>query len=53
MAGDQVNNHDFKFLYEFFSRLIERARAKIMNTKTDEITIEPLPIECKMKVFQS
>ena len=23
-----------------------------MNSKTDEITIEPLPIECKMKVFQ-
>jgi len=34
------------------TRLIERPRARIVNSTKDEITIEPLPIESKMKVFQ-
>ena len=33
-------------------RLIERTRARIVDRKPDEVTIEPLPIESKMKVFQ-
>ena len=32
-------------------RLIERTRARIVDSKPDEVTIEPLPIESKMKVF--
>jgi len=31
------------------TRLIERTRARIVDSKPDEVTIEPLPIESKMK----
>ena len=49
--GELALNHSFKLSKIIFWRLIERARARIVDSKTDEITIEPLPIESKMKVF--
>lgn len=52
MARDKVNKSSLQVLF-FPQRLIERTRARIVDSKPDEITIEPLPIECKMKVFQS